>query len=459
MNGPFELPGAELPGGDDDALIELPVPAALEPLSGREADALDFQVQLSDLLESRCRRILTQMASDLHLPVQILDPQGQSIFATGFAPGFATGFGTGTVPVPEVLRAVARPELKSLTAPAPGAGASTGEFWLIQQLLHEGDPIGVLAIGPLAKERRDAAGRDGQHFAHVLDELLGAGLEKLLASRMHTASMATAYEELQQKNMRLAAAVERLQQLDKMKSSFLATVSHELRTPLTSVIGYSEMLLEGLAGPLNEEQSEYVRTVMEKGEQLLSIISSILDISRIEAGGVRLDRAPCRLEDIVDVALSTVAPAARRKGLTMTKHLPPELRLLYADRDKVRQVLINLLSNAVKFTPEGGHVWIEAELSVLGRPSACEGEGGANDKTPAVRVIVGDSGIGIPTDALGRLFEPFFQVDSSSTREYGGTGLGLAIVKSFVLAHGGSVWVESFLGQGSRFYITLPVTP
>jgi signal transduction histidine kinase len=453
MNGPFELPGTELHEGGDDGLVELPAPAALEPLSGREVDALDLQVQLGDLLESRCRRILTQMASDLGLPIQILDAQGQAIFSTVSA----TGSAAGTVAVPEVLRAVARPELKPLTVPSAGPGA--GESWLIQQLLHEGEPIGVLAIGPITKERREVAWRDGQHLAHVLDELLGAGLEKLLASRMHTASMATAYEELQQKNMRLAAAVERLQQLDKMKSSFLATVSHELRTPLTSVIGYSEMLLEGLAGPLNEEQSEYVRTVMEKGEQLLSIISSILDISRIEAGGVRLDRSSCRLEDIVDVALSTVAPAARRKGLAMTKQLAPNLPMLHVDRDKVRQVLINLLSNAVKFTPENGHVWIGAELGVLGRPSACEGEGGANERTPAIRVMVADSGIGIPTEALGRLFEPFFQVDSSSTREYGGTGLGLAIVKSFVLAHGGSVWVESFLGQGSRFFITLPVSP
>jgi signal transduction histidine kinase len=264
---------------------------------------------------------------------------------------------------------------------------------------------------------------------------------------MHTASMESADAELRANNQRLATAVARLEELDKIKSNFLATVSHELRTPLTSVIGYSEMLLEGLAGPLNPEQKEYVTTVMEKGEQLLGIITGILDISRIEAGVVQLDRSCFDIADTIVSALTTVAPTARRKRLAVEAELPPSLPAVTADRDKVRQVVVNLLGNAVKFTPEGGKVTVRADVGPLRREAG----------PPGLRIAVTDSGIGIPEEAIAKIFEPFFQVDNSSTREFGGTGLGLSIVKSFVMAHGGVVWVESNPGRGSVFYVTLPL--
>jgi signal transduction histidine kinase len=271
---------------------------------------------------------------------------------------------------------------------------------------------------------------------------------------MHATSLEHADAELHQKNARLALAVARLEELDKIKSNFLATVSHELRTPLTSVIGYSEMLLEGLAGPLNAEQREYVTTVMEKGEQLLGIITGILDISRIEAGGVSLDRQPFDPSETIVSALSTVAPTARRKRLSVEAELPPTLPKVLGDRDKVRQVVVNLLGNAVKFTPEGGRVQVRAEVAPLKRPGTA---GPSTEEPRGVRIAVSDSGIGIPDEAMTRIFEPFFQVDNSSTREYGGTGLGLSIVRSFVHAHGGAVWVESRPGTGSTFFVTFPL--
>jgi signal transduction histidine kinase len=156
---------------------------------------------------------------------------------------------------------------------------------------------------------------------------------------------------------------------------------------------------------------------------------------------------------VVAVALSTVLPAARRKGVALRSELSPDLPPLYADRDKVRQILINLVGNAVKFTPAGGHIVVRAERAPLTPPDP------TGDRPPArgLRVAVNDTGMGIPADALRKVFEPFYQVDNSSTRQFGGTGLGLAIVRSFAEAHGGMVSVESTPDVGSTFFVTLPV--
>jgi signal transduction histidine kinase len=315
-----------------------------------------------------------------------------------------------------------------------------GMTWVVAPLLHEGASIGRILV---RGEPRTAA-----HLHRVADAFIVDGIKRAMSARMHMATVEEASRELTEKNRRLAQAVERLQEADLVKSNFLATVSHELRTPLTSVIGYSEMLLEGIAGELNDEQREYVRTVMEKGDQLLQLITGILDISRMEAGEMRIDRVPFDLDEVVSVALSTIAPHARRKKLNMACTVPPGLPLVLGDRDKIRQVLLNLLGNAVKFTPEGGRIEVSADLASL-----------VPDGPRAVRVSVRDSGIGVPAEHQKRVFDPFFQVDNSSTREYGGTGLGLSIVKRLVEAHGGVVWVESEAGKGATFSFTIPLAP
>ena len=326
-------------------------------------------------------------------------------------------------------------------------------FRLLRLALH-GGPAATVIFGPYPILAEPSLAGPVSHLGRLARDLVEAGQERVIAARRHAALLDDADAELHHQNERLELAVTRLEALDKIRSNFLATVSHELRTPLTSVIGYSEMLLEGLAGALNGEQTEYVRTVMEKGEQLLAIIQGILDISRIEAGGVTLDRTRFDVADPIQSALTTVTPAARRKRLRLETELDSPLPQLYADRDKVRQVLINLVGNAVKFTPEGGRVLVRAELSTL-RRTECE----SDPRPSAVRIAVSDSGIGIPASAMARIFDPFFQVDGSSTREYGGTGLGLSIVKSFIDAHGGRVWVESAPGSGSTFFFTLPLDP
>jgi len=284
-----------------------------------------------------------------------------------------------------------------------------------------------------------------------IDALCHAGYRALLTSNMHLESITESYADLQRahaqlerKNRALEASNQRLLELDELKSNFLATVSHELRTPLTSVIGYSEMLLEDLAGPLNEEQREYVQTIMERGESLLRLISGILDISKIERGGADISREPVEAETLVETALSSVRPQARKGEVDLVVAIEPHLPVAQLDRYKVRQALINLLGNAVKFTGEGGRVEIHVRMANI-------------DGKRALEFVVEDTGIGIPEAELGDIWSAFHQVDNTSTREYGGTGLGLSIVKSFVEAHGGEVAVRSTPGTGSTFSFVLPM--
>jgi two-component system, NarL family, sensor histidine kinase BarA len=229
----------------------------------------------------------------------------------------------------------------------------------------------------------------------------------------------------------------------------LATVSHELRTPLTSIIGYSEMLSEGLAGPLAPEQHDYVKTIMEKGETLLKLISSILDISQIEAGKVRLNFDSMDVTELVSSAVSSIKPQAAKKGVTLETKIPPGMMRVIGDKDRLRQVFVNLLTNALKFTSRGGRIGVL--VTEIGLQSEFNAQG--------YRVLIEDTGIGISGDQFEKIFNSFYQVDSSSTREFGGAGLGLSIVKSFVEGHGGLVRVESEVGQGSRFTVMLPIKP
>ncbi len=356
--------------------------------------------------------------------------------------------------------------------PRPVAFACfSGCRYVVQPVLHEGDAIGRVVFGPfvpddltqlpasltgiaddfdvpqatayLQKIRRvppDTAEKILKHFMDLLDVMIFTGHKNLIAAKLHIEAVQESYRELQEKNRLLEESYQRLKELDRLKSNFIATMSHELRTPLTSVIGYSEMMLEGLGGTLSDEQREYLTIIMEKGESLLHLITSILDISKIEAGRVRLVLGEVDVAQLLRDAAATVLPTARKKGLKVVCE-PAELPHLHGDREKLRQCLINLASNAVKFTPAGGQVTVSAEVL-------------AGEK---LALKVADSGIGIPAEHLNRIFDVFYQVDGSTTREYGGAGLGLAIVKSFAEAHGGEIKVDSTPGQGSTFSLVLPL--
>ena len=294
------------------------------------------------------------------------------------------------------------------------------------------------------------------NFRGVVDTVTFIAMKSMMTRQLHVEAITESYNELSQSNRRLRASLERLQELDRMKSSFLAMVSHELKTPLTSVIGYSEMLIDGVAGEFNDEQRRYLGTIMEKGESLLSLIGSLLDLSRIEAGAAELEKTSISIPQIVDEALSSVVPQAQKKRLRLEKSLSSDLPRLRADGAKLRQVLVNLLGNAVKFTRESGCVEVRADLWRGPREGTDPSERFGPPDEDFVRVEVIDDGIGIPPDKLGRVFESFYQVDGSITREYGGTGLGLAISKKLVEAHDGEIRVASRPGEGTRFSVLLP---
>ena len=250
-------------------------------------------------------------------------------------------------------------------------------------------------------------------------------------------------------------------EVERIKSNFLATVSHELRTPLTSVIGYSEMLLEGMAGPITEEQREYLNTILGKSDHLLRLITSMLELARMDAGPPPVERRPVSIVDVIQRAATSLTSEADRRAIALTLPQEPLPRVM-ADSAKIRQVLVHLIANAIKFTPRGGDVVVEATVGSLSPSEPNPPRSAPPDEALrrlGIRVSVRDTGIGISPLAQARIFEPFYQVDQSSTREYGGTGLGLSLAKSYVEAHGGSIWVHSRPGEGSTFTLSLPAVP
>ena len=231
------------------------------------------------------------------------------------------------------------------------------------------------------------------------------------------------------------------------KSRFLASMSHELRTPLNAVIGFSEMLKDGMAGSLTEQQTRYMESIYNSGMHLLALINDILDLSRIEAGKQQLEPALVDTADLLRNSLSIVADKAMAHAIALDLELDGDPGPVMVDARKLKQIVYNLLSNAVKFTPDGGRVTVAARRAT--------GPGGE----AWLEIAVSDTGIGIAAEDLERLFKPFEQLDASLSRHYEGTGLGLAIVRSLVDLHGGEIDVVSAPGQGSRFTVKLPCRP
>jgi signal transduction histidine kinase len=293
------------------------------------------------------------------------------------------------------------------------------------------------------------------NFRQVVDTVIAIAIKAVLTEQLHLESVTASYQDLAETNRALRQSVERLKDVDRMKANFLAMISHELRTPLTSIIGYSEMLLEGMAGDLKKEQNEFVGVIKEKGESLLDLISAILEISKIESGALQLLVGQLDVAEMIRSAVRTVLPEAQKKRLEIKVELAPEVPPLEGDRDKLGRSVLNLLVNAVKFTPAGGYITVRAGGDVGPRRFPISGAKQREERF--VRIEVADTGIGIPADKLNDVFRAFYQVDNSFTREYGGTGLGLAIVKSYVEAHGGEVWVESAEKVGTVFTLLIPL--
>jgi PAS domain S-box-containing protein len=225
---------------------------------------------------------------------------------------------------------------------------------------------------------------------------------------------------------------------NRSKGEFLATMSHELRTPLNSIIGFSDILVSGMAGSLDEKQTKYIRNISNSGHHLLKLINDILDLSKVEAGKMELVMEYFSVSDEIEEIKTLMSPLASKKNIGLDVKIEPGVENIKADRTKFSQIIYNLASNAIKFTPDKGYVGITAKRI---------------DHMVEISVI--DSGIGIAMKDLGKLFQPFKQLNPYMTREYGGTGLGLVLVKKYVEMHGGKIWVESEVGKGSRFTFTI----
>jgi signal transduction histidine kinase/DNA-binding response OmpR family regulator len=287
-------------------------------------------------------------------------------------------------------------------------------------LLHEDKVCGALVVrrripGPFQRE--------------MVDLLKSFATQSVLAIQN-----ARVFRELEEQERQIVVASQH-------KSQFLANMSHELRTPLNSIIGFSEVLLDESLGELtSDERQEFLGNILSSGRHLLMLINNILDLSKIEAGRLELQPEEFSMAEVITEALNTVKPLAAKKQITVEVVIDPALNTLLADRGKVKQILYNLLSNAIKFTPENRQVGVRASWG--------RGE---------ISCAVWDTGIGIKQEDQERIFEEFHQLEATAARQYEGTGLGLALTKKLVELHGGRIWVQSALGEGSTFGFTLPV--
>jgi len=263
----------------------------------------------------------------------------------------------------------------------------------------------------------------------------------VLADRMNQMSqeLHQLYEKQRAAGLELQRLNGQLIEASKAKSEFLANMSHELRTPMNAILGFIEMLLDDLYGEVPENLREPLTDVQVNGKHLLNLINDVLDLSKIEAGRMELALSEYSVQDVIEVVCASLQSLAAEKGLKFSASAQKGIPLAYGDGKRVTQCLLNLAGNALKFTKQG-----QVEISV----ERMDG---------LLRYRVSDTGIGIPPDQLEQVFTEFRQVDAAITREYGGTGLGLSITKKFVELHGGRIWIESELGQGSRFFFEIPL--
>jgi signal transduction histidine kinase len=296
--------------------------------------------------------------------------------------------------------------------------------------------------------------RDGRFFSDHDLQLLQILGDQVVVGLDRTAVL----EESRRNERALGAKNIELQRATRLKSEFLANMSHELRTPLNAIIGFSDLLLVGGAGEINDQQRDFLESVLRNGRHLLQLINSVLDLSKIEAGRMTLSLGRTDLREAITGAVADTASLRTAKGQECELQLEESSLTVVADGVRVRQVLFNLLSNASKFTPEGGTIRLGAirTRAPLPLPSDRSGEDHRIHMQEVVWVTVMDSGIGISPEDMPKLFQEFSQVDSSASRQAQGTGLGLALCKKFVELHGGTIGAESMPGKGSSFWFILP---
>jgi len=335
---------------------------------------------------------------------EVYGPLYASLFRTSGL--LLVGLGMALVASLFVARRVVRP-LETLRT---GVERISGGDMNSRLDLKTGDEIEVLA----------------EEFNRMTENLRDAysGLEKKVEDRTHE----------------LALANERLKELDRMKSDFVSNVSHELRTPLTAIKGAVDLILREVAGPLTEKQIHYLTRVRSNTQHLAGLINDLLDLSKIESGKSEVKSSRVSLAGLVHEVVETLRPVAAEKEITLEATISAPSILVWADRDKINQVLMNLVDNAIKFMPAQGRVTLSASRNGNG----------------SVQVSVSDTGPGIPPDEKEKIFDKFHQIAQAGDAKPKGTGLGLAICKAVVDLHGGTIWVEPEPSGGSIFYFTLP---
>lgn len=266
-----------------------------------------------------------------------------------------------------------------------------------------------------------------------------------MSDRMDAAALDKRLAALEAQAEEARRTIDELRGRDALKTQFLSNISHDLRTPLAAIITHAEILREGMLGELNARQRDSVSGIVNGGQQLIDMIDEILTYVRSASDKVSLVRTEFSMTEVVDQVRLLNEALAAKKRLTIERLNGDDMPHVYADRDKLKHVLGNLIGNAIKFTPDGGRIWIS-----LSRRGA---------EADELLVEIGDTGQGIARDHHELVFREFAQVDSSPSRPHHGTGLGLAIARRLVELHSGTIWVESELGKGSRFFFTIPLNP
>lgn len=314
----------------------------------------------------------------------------------------------------------------------------TNSFIMVPLKVQKGI-IGILSIDNVRTNR--VLTGDDQRLIMTLATPVAIAIDNAIAYKQLEDLTITLEEKVRIRTMELQAANEKLQELDQLKSNFVSNVSHELRTPLASIKGYIDNMLEGITGMLTEQQAAYLGRVKSNTNRLNRLINDLLDISKIESGNVHLCPVELSPSEVATEVVAHLKPLVFKKNLAIDiSACDPNIRI-FADHDKLNQIIMNLLDNAIKFTPAGGHISVEI---------------GFQDEN-WVLVSITDDGEGIHPEDLPRIFDPFYQVENQRGTRVKGSGLGLTITKSLVELHGGKIWVESAIGMGSRFFFSLPI--
>ena len=313
-------------------------------------------------------------------------------------------------------------------------------FFVVAPILPKEGNRGFLFVGT---ESADALLTEGdEELITILANQIGQSLENARLFEETWQAQQDLENKVEQRTNELTVALEEIKAVSKRKTDFVSAVSHELRTPLTSIKGYASILLSEKLGGLPQAVKERLDKINRHSDELAHLVNELLDISRIESGRVTMKSEPCELKDMVTMVADLLSVQLKEKDIEFAIDIRKDIKLILGDRQQLERVFINLVSNAIKFTPLKGKIMINAY-----------------SKDGLVQIDVTDTGIGIPPEAQGAIFEEFYRVDNPINQKVKGTGLGLSLVKHIVEAHKGEIWVKSNIGEGSTFSFTIPKPP